>query len=198
MEGTAKTFITLGVLLLLGLITDAIGRRTRLPRVTLLLVFGFLIGPTGIGFLNPDDEKWFSLVSDMALVMIGFLLGEKLVLSSLRQHGKFVLWLSGAEVIATVLVVLVGLLGAAYIMFRVLGRLLGAWTGGVMNHADHLLGRRMGMELMPQAGVALGMALVATHHRPDRWGDHACRHWFNGAFRGDWPSADSGWAPSCR
>ncbi|MCK4794797.1 MAG: hypothetical protein KAV87_64305 [Desulfobacteraceae bacterium] len=47
MDDTAKTLITLGILLLLGLATDAIGRRTRLPRVTLLLIFGFVIGPAG-------------------------------------------------------------------------------------------------------------------------------------------------------
>jgi hypothetical protein len=65
MENTAKTLITLGVLLLIGFATDAIGKRTRLPRVTLLLtrvascaflrnelklIFGFAIGPVGFGW----------------------------------------------------------------------------------------------------------------------------------------------------
>jgi len=110
MDDTAKTLITLGVLFLLGLATDAIGRRTRLPRVTLLLIFGFSIGPAGLGFLCPNEEKWFSVVADMALIMIGFLLGEKFTLSSLRQHGRLVLCLSIAEVVVTALVVLIGLL----------------------------------------------------------------------------------------
>jgi NhaP-type Na+/H+ or K+/H+ antiporter len=107
---TAKTLITLGVLLLIGLVTGTIGRRTRLPRVTLLLIFGFAIGPAGLDFLSPSEGKWFSVIADMALVMIGFLLGEKLTLSSLRQHGKFLLWLSVCEVVGTALVVLVGLI----------------------------------------------------------------------------------------
>jgi len=110
MQDTAKTLITIGLLFLLGLLTDALGRRTKLPRVTLLLIFGFLIGPAGLNFLAPSDGKWFSLVTDMALVMIGFLLGEKITLSSLRQHGRFVLWLSVTEVIGTALVVFIGLL----------------------------------------------------------------------------------------
>ena len=354
MDDTAKTLITLGALLLLGLATDAIGRRTRLPRVTLLLIFGFAIGPGGLGFLCPNEEKWFSVVADMALIMIGFLLGEKFTLSSLRQHGKLVLWLSVAEVVVTALVVLIGLLliglqmdialllagistatdpaattdvvhetkadgvftrtmlgivavddawgmilfslmltaaqafsgqgdsiaplltgawelggallvgiglgipmayltgrirpgeptlvealgvvflcggiaiwlgvsfllasmvlgcvvanlarhhirpfhaiegiewpfmilffvlagaslhtetlyqigfvGSAYIILRIIGRLLGAWTGGAISHAEPLMRRWMGMALMPQAGVALGMALVAMQRRPD-------------------------------
>jgi Kef-type K+ transport system membrane component KefB len=62
MQDTGKVLITIGALLLLGLLTDALGRRTKLPRVTLLLVFGFLIGPTGLDFLNPSDGKWFPLL----------------------------------------------------------------------------------------------------------------------------------------
>ena len=354
MDGTAGTLITLGVWLLLGLMTDAIGRRTRLPRVTLLLIFGFAIGPSGWDFISPSDGKWFSIVADIALIMIGFLLGEKLTLSSLRKHGKLVLWFSAAEVVGTALVVLVGLIfigvqidialilagiatatapaattdvvhearadgvftrtllgivavddawglivfsliltatealggqgdtiaplltgawelggalllgiclgipmayltgrikpgeptlvealglvflcggiaiwlevsfllasmalgcvvanlarhhmrpfhaiegiewpfmilffilsgaslhiealyriglvGAGYMVFRIIGRLVGAWAGGAISHAGPSMRRWMGMALLPQAGVALGMALVATHRRPD-------------------------------
>ena len=110
MDDIAKTLITLGTVLLLGLVTDTIGRRTRLPRVTLLLVFGFIIGPAGFDFLVPNEERWFPIVADMALIMIGFLLGERFTLPFLRQHGKVVLWISVAEVIVTSLVVLIGLL----------------------------------------------------------------------------------------
>jgi len=354
MDDTARTLITLGIVLLLGLVTDAIGQRTRLPRVTLLLIFGFVIGPAGFNFLSPDEEKWFSIVTDMALIMIGFLLGEKFTLPFLRQNGKLVLLISVAEAIITAIVVLIGLLllglpkdmafllagiatatdpaaitdvvhetraegeftramlgivavddawglivfsimltivqtfdgqsgttgpllggvwelggallvgialgipmayvtgrirpgepslvealgavflcggiaiwlkvsfllasmvlgcvvanlarhhirpfhaiegiewpfmilffvlagaslqfetlfqiglvGSAYIIFRILGRLLGGWTGGAITKAKPLMRRWIGMVLMPQAGVALGMALVAIEHRPD-------------------------------
>ena len=110
MDDTAKTLITLGILLLLGLATDEIGRRTRLPRVTLLLIFGFAIGHSGLDFLSINDGKWFPLIANMALVMIGFLLGEKFTLSSIRQYGKFVLWFSIAEVVLTALIIFGGLL----------------------------------------------------------------------------------------
>jgi len=76
----------------------------------LLLIFGFVIGPAGLDFLSANEEKWFSIVADMALIMIGFVLGEKFTLLSLRQHGKLVLWISVAEVVVRALVVLVGLL----------------------------------------------------------------------------------------
>lgn len=110
MDDNAKTLIALGVLFLCGFATDAIGRRTRLPRVTLLLILGFVIGASELDFLYPHEGKLFPVVTNIALAMVGFLLGERFTLSSLREHGKLVLWISIAEVIATALVVLVGLL----------------------------------------------------------------------------------------
>lgn len=100
----------MGVLFLLGFVTDGLGRRTRLPRVTLLMIFGFVIGPSVLDLLPEFSEKWFPSVADMTLVMVAFLLGEKLTFASLHQHGRFVLWISFTVVIATSLVTMIGLL----------------------------------------------------------------------------------------
>ena len=110
MNELAKILITLGSLFLLGLVTDELGRRTPLPRVTLLLIFGVLIGPSAFDLLPELGEEWFHSIADMALVMVGFLLGEKMTFSSLREYGRLVLWISIAEVIATAAVILVGLI----------------------------------------------------------------------------------------
>ncbi len=78
MEDPARTLITLGGLFLAGLVTDLIGRHTPLPRVTLLLVFGFAIGPAALDLRPRDAARWFPVVADMSLVMVGFLLGGTL------------------------------------------------------------------------------------------------------------------------
>ena len=54
----AETFILIGGLLLLGLLTDVLGRYTFLPRVTLLLLFGFLIGPVMLDVLPAPRVSW--------------------------------------------------------------------------------------------------------------------------------------------
>ncbi|MDY7032684.1 MAG: cation:proton antiporter [Thermodesulfobacteriota bacterium] len=110
MHTVAITLITLGGLLLLGLVTDLLGRHTPMPRVTLLLIFGFLIGPSALDLLPSIGEEWFQAVANMALVMVGFLLGGKLTLTSLRHHGRFVMWISIAAVVSTVIVVFLGLI----------------------------------------------------------------------------------------
>ena len=103
-------FFTLGGLFLLGLITDLIGRNTPLPRVSLLMLFGFLIGPSMLGLLPDLGQNWFPAVADMALVMIGFLLGGRLTLPFLKQSGRHVLWISLMDVIVTAIIVTTGLL----------------------------------------------------------------------------------------
>jgi Kef-type K+ transport system membrane component KefB len=99
----------LGCIFLAGLAFDAIGRRTRLPRVTLLILFGLAAGPSGLDLLPDITASWFPTVADMALVMIGFLLGGQLTRAALREMGRQVIVLSLAVVAATFAVVTVGL-----------------------------------------------------------------------------------------
>jgi len=98
-------FIVVGLLLLLGLATDSIGRQTKLPRVTLLFIFGFLLGPNGIDLLPDVTKDWFSLIANVALLMVGFSLGGKITRSSLRRNGKAVLYISTSVVLLTVAIV---------------------------------------------------------------------------------------------
>ena len=90
-----QVLITVGALLLLGLVTHVAGRRTALPRVTLLVILGVVIGPAGFGLLHEGGgDGWFAVVADMALVMIGFLLGERLTRRTLVELGRSVLAIS--------------------------------------------------------------------------------------------------------
>lgn len=110
MQETAIIIITLGGLMLLGLVTDLLGRHTPLPRVTLLLAFGFTIGPSGIALLPEIEPQLFHLLSTVALVMIGFLIGGTLTRSSLKRHGRRVLTVSTTMVIVTAAIVAIGLM----------------------------------------------------------------------------------------
>jgi Kef-type K+ transport system membrane component KefB len=101
MDPISKTFIMIGAILLFAPAIDAIGHRTKLPRVTLLLLFGLLIGPYGLDLLPALGKTWFQVATDLALLMIGFLLGEKLAFSFLKKNARAVLWISVGEVLVT-------------------------------------------------------------------------------------------------
>ena len=60
-----------------------------------------------------------------------------------------------------------GMIGIAYILFRTIRKLSGGWLGALIGGAPVQIRNWMGMALMPQAGVALGMALIANQRFPD-------------------------------
>jgi NhaP-type Na+/H+ or K+/H+ antiporter len=55
----------------------------------------------------------------------------------------------------------IGLLGVAYVFTRLPGEMIGAAVGAHMAHASTRIKRYIGWGLAPQAGVAVGLALVA-------------------------------------
>ena len=61
----------------------------------------------------------------------------------------------------------VGLIGIVYVVMRVAGKMLGAWLGGKISHAGKTVCRYLGPTLMPQAGVAIGLLMVAGSLLPD-------------------------------
>jgi Kef-type K+ transport system membrane component KefB len=110
MHNTPEILISIGGIMLLGLMTDYLGQRTFLPRVTLLLIFGMLIGPNAFNLLPEIILSNFELIANVALVMVGFLVGGKLSKRLLKNIGKQVMWVSLGAVIGTVLIVVLALL----------------------------------------------------------------------------------------
>lgn len=110
MDPTAQILLTLGGILLLGLATDVMGQRTFLPRVTLMLLFGMLIGPGMLDLIPAVVSDRFELIASMALLMVGFLLGGRLNRSTLRRSGREIISISLTAVIGTTLIVLLGLM----------------------------------------------------------------------------------------
>jgi Kef-type K+ transport system membrane component KefB len=109
-DSIAVALITLGAIFLASLAADLLGRRTQLPRVTLLLLLGVCVGPLGFDVLPDWGESWFPFIADLALVMIAFLLGGDLTRPVLRKYGATLLIASLAVSLATIAVVGSGLL----------------------------------------------------------------------------------------
>ena len=73
--------------------------------------------------------------------------------------------LSGAELDLTVLPQ-VGLIGVGYLVLRSIGKWGGTMLGAVCVHADENIRKYLGLTLLPQAGVAIGMAALVAAHFP--------------------------------
>jgi len=105
-----KIFLAIGVALLCGLLADELGRRTPLPRVTVLILLGVFAGESFLGIIPSGLSEWYGFLATLALTMVAFLLGGRLSLGTLRGHGKEILLVSLSVVSITVLFVGTGLI----------------------------------------------------------------------------------------
>lgn len=60
----------------------------------------------------------------------------------------------------------IGLLGLVYLIFRMAGKTGGVYLGSVIVHASEKVRKYLSLGLVPQAGVALGCALIAKSEFP--------------------------------
>lgn len=72
---------------------------------------------------------------------------------------------SGAELQVSMLLK-ISLLGVIYIIFRIVGKIFGAWLGGRICKAPDTVCRYLGPCLFPQEGVAIGLMLAAGNVVP--------------------------------
>lgn len=134
----------------------------------LSVVIGFVFAVTGISQL-------LNLSALLACMAMGAVLAN---LSSAEKHISklcdnvtppiFMLFFvaSGAELQLSVLPK-IGVAGLIYVILRVLGKMFGASFGAAICRADEKIRKYIGPALVPQAGVAIGLSLLATNVVPE-------------------------------
>ena len=140
---------------------------------TLALMIGFAILCVALSKINFNfgPEIHFNLSSLLVCMMLGatYCNLRKDCDRYLQRVDEFTAPLftlffviSGASINLTILnswnIVLVTLV---YLLFRSLGKYFGAYLGGIASHAEENVKKYLGITLLPQAGVAIGMANIA-------------------------------------
>jgi len=110
MESTYQFLLSLGGIFLIGQAISALGHRTILPRVTLLLIFGIVIGKEVLNIIPPVFSQRFEIIAEMTLMMVGFLIGGKLTIKLLKNGINKILWISVSAAVFTTVFVSLGLL----------------------------------------------------------------------------------------
>jgi Kef-type K+ transport system membrane component KefB len=109
MELGYQLLLSLGGILLAGQALSALGKKTFLPRVTLLLLFGVLIGDEFLNLIPDFFEDLFEIVAKITLLMVGFLIGGKLSKDFLKSGMGKSIWISLSAAIGTTLIVFLSL-----------------------------------------------------------------------------------------
>jgi Kef-type K+ transport system membrane component KefB len=102
--------LTLGGILLVGLLLSTIAKRTFLPRATLLLLFGAIVGTDVLNLMPRLFIDRFELIAEMTLLMVGFLLGGKLTKSALHGHSGISFSISICAAVIPALIVFLGMI----------------------------------------------------------------------------------------
>ena len=118
-----ELILSIGIVFFLGLAADILANKISVPRVSLLIILGIFIGPSGLNFLpQVFIDEWFHTITIIALGMIGFLIGQQFTWSKLNKSGISVFSIALGKVlmsfvIISVVLVLLGLpLPAAVIL----------------------------------------------------------------------------------
>jgi Kef-type K+ transport system membrane component KefB len=170
--GLVSSLIDLGGSVLLGVALGApmayLTGRIRNGEPMLAEALGFVLLGAGIA-------DWFELLPIVTAMVMG------IMVASLASHYdrpfhaiEGIEWpfmvlffvLAGASLQVNALV-LAGGVTIVYVAARFAGIYAGTWLGCRLAGARPTLRRWLGLALMPQAGVAIGMALVATQRFPE-------------------------------
>jgi len=113
-EDVSQLLTLFGGLFLISLVVSPIATRLKIPRVTLLIISGVVLGPQGLALLNGVSEIWFPFIADITLLIIGYLLGARLTRDYISQYIGGVMTAATIITLATVAVVAIGLLLAGF------------------------------------------------------------------------------------
>ncbi len=157
---------SLGVGTVLGFVFCWCIRRLEQNRNLLIITFGFVFLATGL-------SEYFHLSLILTNMMIGFVLVNTRFKSRVhRVNGVlqeimpllFLLFftLAGAHLEIDKLPKL-GLVGLVYIAARSAGLMGGSRIGASMGHVEEKVKKYIGLGILSQAGVAIGLALIVRH-----------------------------------
>ncbi len=138
-----------------------IDSRSNIPALT----FGFILIGAGLASM-------FHLSLILVNMSIGFVFANTSKQSSVMNVNEqlrslmpllFILFffLAGAHLNFAALPAL-GLIGIAYIIGRASGKIGGAWLGAYLGGADKTIRNNLGLGLLSQAGVAIGLSLLVA------------------------------------
>jgi len=107
--GNVDVTLALSLLLALGFACARLARLVKLPSVTGYILAGVAIGPTGMDLIPSELlETRLHVFTTIALLLVSFGIGERFDISRLRGTGRVLARIGAGEILATFVLVAVG------------------------------------------------------------------------------------------
>ena len=163
LEPIKEIVFSLGIGFILSIIISFLLRKLKNSADVLILIFAFVMIANGI-----------SAMMHLSLILTNMIIGLTIIntqrheiVSKLEQQLSnimplfFILFfaIAGAHLHIKALPAM-GILGAVYIICRAVGLIGGAQLGGLIGSLDDNVRKNIGLGILSQAGVAIGLALI--------------------------------------
>ncbi len=160
-----EIFLSIFLGLAVGLMAALLVRRMRNPEELLVLAIGAILVTSGLCRIVGLSLILANMTLGVVLINASPAAGRRL-LNTVNAFTPpiYILFfvLVGAKLAPSRLGE-VGIIGVAYILLRTIGKWGGSYLGARISHAAALVRRYLGLGLFTQAGVAMGLALMAVH-----------------------------------
>ncbi|MBQ1947363.1 MAG: cation:proton antiporter [Clostridia bacterium] len=134
----------------------------------LSLIFGFIFIGLGLAELLGVSELLLCMAMGAVIANLSADVKQIMDLCDGVTPPLYMLFFvaSGADLKVDVLPT-VGVIGAVYIILRVVGKIIGAAVGSTVGKTSSVVKKYLGYALLPQAGVAIGLSLAAGSVVPE-------------------------------
>lgn len=169
-----EIFLALLIGFLMGILLTYLAKRVKGEDSLLCLVITILFATAGIAIS-------FELSSLLACMMVGATLtnldpNNKKAFNTADKFTPPILisffTIAGVQLELSVLKD-VGIIGIVYVVVRVIGKMFGAYLGAKLAKLSSVVQRYLGFTLIPQAGVAIGLSMIAENILPSPYGTQA-------------------------
>ena len=149
--------------IVLGLILSQLMKLIKSDTDYLLFTLGaILLGSAAAQQLNLSLILT-NMVMGLTLINVGRRRDAFSAISRLSPPFYLIFFLLVGAMLRIGLLVELGLLGLAYIVFRTAGKSAGAWVGAKITQAPEVVRKYLGLGLLSQAGIAIGLAIETSN-----------------------------------
>lgn len=100
-----NSLLSLGLILLLGLVSSGIIRKIKMPTITAYLILGILLGPHLLDLISGNIIKFSGIISNVVLSFIAFSIGQNFSRERFREIGKTVISITLGQGLGAVVMV---------------------------------------------------------------------------------------------
>ena len=152
---------------LIGLAIIPILRYIQRYTERLIFTLGVILVVAGLSVLLSLSPIISSL--SLGAVLANFLGEAKhvfAIIDSFSQPIYALFFVVGGAILDLRLLMSMGVLGVGYLLSRTIGKYMGAYLGASLAQSSSAVRKWLGLALMPQAGIAIGLAIITSHQFP--------------------------------